>query len=257
MTTEVSVMSSCLALPREGHLRQLFHIFEYLNKHHNTEMVFDPSFPEINEADFPRRDWKGTPYNKGEGKGLKEELPPNRPNEHGIGFVIRMYVDSDHAGDKVTRRSRTGFLVYCNSALIYWHSKKQTGIETSSFGSEFMAMKQGAEHVRGLRCELRMMGIPVDQPTYIYADNKSVLVNSSDPESVLKKKSNSVAYNFVREGCARDEWRLTCINTHENPADLMTKCLAAGEKRVKFVCSLSHHIHLVHAKAVGKVKWQS
>ena len=65
MTTEVSVMSSCLALPREGHLRQLFHIFQYLSKHHNTEMVFDPSLPETNQADFPERDWTGTPYKKG------------------------------------------------------------------------------------------------------------------------------------------------------------------------------------------------
>ena len=50
-------------------------------------------------------------------------------------------VDSDHAGDQATRRSRTGFLVWLNSSLIYWSSKKQTTIETSSFGSEFMAMK--------------------------------------------------------------------------------------------------------------------
>jgi len=85
-----------------------------------------------------------------------------------------------------------------------------------------------------------MMGIPVDQPTYIHADNKSVLANSSDPESSLKKKSNSIAFHFVREGTARDEWRLRYINTHEDPADLMTKCLAPGEKRGKFVSSLIH-----------------
>ena len=106
--------------------------------------------------------------------------------------------------------------------------------------------------MRELRYKLRMMGIPLDQPTYIYADNKSVLVNSSNPESTLKKKSNSIAFHFVREGTARDEWRQTYINTHENPADLMTKCLAPGEKRVKFVTSLIHHIHSVVAKAV---KW--
>ena len=99
-----------------------------------------------------------------------------------------------------------------------------------------------------------MMGIPVDQPTYIYADNKSVLVNSSDPESTLKKKSNSIAFHFVRKGTARDEWRLAHINTHDNPADLMTKCLAPGEKRVKFVRSLLHHVYSVLARVVG---WSS
>ena len=39
---EVSMMSSHLALPREGHLAQVFHIFVYLKKHHNSALVFDP-----------------------------------------------------------------------------------------------------------------------------------------------------------------------------------------------------------------------
>ena len=47
---EVSMMSSHMALPREGHLEQLFHIFLYLSKYHNTEMVLDPSDPVIDES---------------------------------------------------------------------------------------------------------------------------------------------------------------------------------------------------------------
>ena len=75
-----------------------------------------------------------------------------------------------------------------------------------------------------------------EEPTFIYGDNQSVLANTTAPDSQLKKKSNSIAYHFVREGCARDEWRTTYVNTHDNPADLMTKpYLPAGEKRNKFV----------------------
>ena len=154
------------------------------------------------------------------------------------------YVDSDHAGDNVTRRSRTGFLVFLQSAPIYWMSKKQTSIETSSFGSEFIAMKQCTEYVRGLRYRLRMMGIPVEEPTFIYGDNQSVLVNTKNPHLQLKKKSNSIAYHFVREGCARGEWRTTYVNTAYNPADLLTKSLPAGEKQRRFVKMLLHHIYL-------------
>ena len=68
-----------------------------------------------------------------------------------------------------------------------------------------MAMKQATEYLRGLRYKLRMFGIPVDEPAFIYEDNQSVLINVSAPESTLKKKSHSVAYHFVREGCAADE----------------------------------------------------
>ena len=138
----------------------------------------------------------------------------------------------------MTRRSRTGFLVFLNSSLIYWTSKKQTTIETSSFGSEFSAMKSATEYVRGLRYKLRAMGIPVNNPAYIYGDNKSVLANSTAPESQLKKKSNSVAYHHCREGVALDEWRTAYICTDENMSDLMTKCLPGGKKRDYFVSKL-------------------
>jgi len=65
----------------------------------------------------------------------------------------------------------------------------------------------------------------VDEPAYIYGDNQSVLANTSRPESTLKKKSNSICYHFVREGCARDEWRTSYVNTHDNVSDLLTKPL--------------------------------
>ena len=71
------------------------------------------------------------------------------------------YVDADLAGDKVIRRSRTGFVIYLNKSPIYWFSKRQNGVECSTFGSELVAMKQCCEYVRGLRYKLRMMGIPV------------------------------------------------------------------------------------------------
>ena len=76
-----------------------------------------------------------------------------------------------------------------------------------------------------------MMGIPVEGPTYIYGDNQSVLANTTIPDSTLKKKSQSKAYHFVHEGVARDEWRTSYVNTHDNKADLLTKQLPHGDKR--------------------------
>ena len=160
-----------------------------------------------------------------------------------MGFVMSAKVDADHAADTTTRRSRTGFIVFLNCAPIHWMSKKQTGVESSSFGSEFVAMKQCCEYLRGLRYKLRMLGIPCEGPAYIFEDNQSVLCNSTIPDSTLKKKSQSIAYHFVREGSARDEWRTAYINTHSNEADLLTKVLPAGEKRKGFVRNLLHHIY--------------
>jgi hypothetical protein len=130
--------------------------------------------------------------------------------------------------------------VFLNGAPIYWSSKKQTSCETSTFGSEFIAMKQATEYVRGLRYKLQMMGITVNEPTFVFGDNQSVLANTTAPASTLKKKSNTIACHFVREGCAHDEWQTAFINTNDNIADLLTKLLA-GPKQSKFVQMILHH----------------
>ena len=129
---EVSMMSTQLALPREGHLEAVLHIFSYLKSHHNTEMVFDPSDPMVDMTDFQEKDWSTSVF----GDELKEIIPSNIPEPRGQGMITRCFVDADHASDTITRKSRTGFIVYVNMALIFWFSKKQTTVETSSFGSE-------------------------------------------------------------------------------------------------------------------------
>lgn len=144
---ECSLMSSHLALPREGHLHQ---VFGYLKKCHNTEMVFDPSDPNVDELSFERQDWTSS----SEFKHLQGKLLTNMPELRGIGFVMRAKVDADHAGDTVTRRSQMGFLVYLNRAPIYWSSKKQSSVESSSFGSEFIATKKCCEYLHGLQYRL-------------------------------------------------------------------------------------------------------
>jgi hypothetical protein len=238
--TEVSMLSSCLALPREGHLEQVFHIFAYLKKHHNAVMVFDPREPDIEFSEhFPEQDWSYSTMGR---MDMKEEIPPDMPTPLGNPFVIRAYVDSDHAGDQITRRSRTGFIVYLNGAPIYWKSAKQTSCETSTFGSEFVAMKQCCEYLRGLRYKLRMLGIPVNGPAFIFGDNQSVLANTTNPGSQLKKKSNAICYHYVREGCARKEWITAYIKSEHNVADLLTKPLPSGEKRFYFVKMILNYL---------------
>ena len=137
---------------------------------------------------------------------------------------IRMYVDSDHAGEKRTRRSRTDFFVYLNCALV-WLSKKQATIKTSVFGAEFVAMKIGMKSLRGLRYKLQMMGGPIWGPSLIYGDNMSVIHNTQRPESKLKKKSNLIAYHAVRELVAMGESLTGHVGTNRNVADLATKVL--------------------------------
>ncbi len=87
------------------------------------------------------------------------------------------------------------------------------------------------------------MGIKVDEPAFVFGDNKSVLYNTTSPASTLKKKSNAIVYHHVGDGVARDEWQTTYVNTDENVADLLTKPLS-GPKQAKFVQMVLHHIFL-------------
>jgi hypothetical protein len=240
VATEVSLLSSFMAYPREGHLEALLHIMAYLRDKHNSRMYFDPTYPDIDyEAFNDGADWKEF-YGD-----VKEATPPNAPEPRGKDIDLRMMVDSDHAGDKSNRRSRSGFLIFLNMSLIAWMTQKQPTIESSVFGAEFVAMKQGVETLRGIRYKLRMMGVPIEGPSYVYGDNMSVIHNTQRPESTLKKKNNSICYHFVRESVAAGECMTTHVRTHDNLSDMLTKVLYGSKKR-KCVEGLMYDVYDDH-----------
>jgi hypothetical protein len=230
ITTEVSMLAAHMAMPRQGHLYAVFRVFAYLKQKHNSRLVYDPTYPKIDHSKFKdNEDWRSF-YGD-----VKEAVPPNAPAPRGCPVVMRCYVDSDHAGNQLTRRSRSGFIQMLNMAVVAWYSKKQGSIEGASFGSEFVALKTAVEANRALRYKLRMMGVPIDGPTYFYCDNMSVVHNTTAPESMLKKKSNSIAYHAVREAVAMGEVLIAYIPTDHNIADTMTKVLPSGERRDQLI----------------------
>ena len=88
------------------------------------------------------------------------------------------------------------------TALVQWFSNKQSTVGTSVFGAEYVNMKQGIDAPRGLRYKLRMMGILISSPSFLYGDNTLVVCYTSRPETVLRKKSDSVCYHAVHESVA-------------------------------------------------------
>jgi hypothetical protein len=160
-------------------------------------MVFDDSEPVYNESSFKVCDWAEY-YPEAE-----EAIPNNAPMERGNGVVTSSFVDADHAGCKATRRSHTGVVLFVNKEPILWYSKRQNTVETSSFGSEFCAMKTSINMIEGLCNKLRMMGIQIIGPTSVFCDNESVIRNLTAPESSLKKRHNAIAYHRAREAQAQ------------------------------------------------------
>jgi len=84
-------------------------------------------------------------------------------------------------------------------------------------------MKTAVEMAEGLRYKLRMMGVPINGPCNVKADNMSMVTNSSVPDSRLKKKSNSIASHCVRERSAAGAVMINHEPTGTNVADMLTK----------------------------------
>lgn len=216
----VALLSRFLVSPRQGHLEQVLHIFGYLKQHNHSAIVFDDTHPLFDENRFTKVDWSDT-YPDAE-----EPIPINAPEPRGLPVSMTCFCDADHAGCLQTRRSQTGIIIFVNRSPILWYSKRQNTVESSSFGSEFVAMRTAVEMIEGLRYKLRMMGIPIDGATDVFCDNESVVKNSSRPESVLKKKHNAIAYHLCREAQAAGIIRIAWENGEYNLADLFTKPLS-------------------------------
>ena len=118
-----------------------------------------------------------------------------------------------------------------NRAPILWYSKRQNTVETSTFGSEYVALKTAVEMLEGLRYKLRMMGVPLDGPADLFCDNESVVTNTTKPESTLKKRHNAIAYHRCREAQAAGIVRIAHESGETKIADLFTKLLPGPRLR--------------------------
>jgi hypothetical protein len=225
---EVSLLSSHLALPRTGHLEQVYHIFGYLKQSPRRRLYMDPDYPAIHEDRFTKHDW--TDFYK----YAEEAIPPNMPAPRGRYMSIHCFVDADHAGDKVNRRSQTGILIFCCRAPVIAYSKRQNSVECSTYGSELVAMRQAIELVKALRYKLRMFGIPIEGPADIFCDNESVFKNVSTPESVLSKKQHSISYHSCREAVAASIVRIAKEGTLTNLSDGFTKTQSRAKRESLF-----------------------
>jgi hypothetical protein len=131
-----TVLSSYMMSPRKGHLEQALHVFAYLKQYNRSKLVFDETEPNFADTStFVDADW--TEYYLDVG----EAITLNVPEARGSFVTTSAFVDADHAGCQVTRRSHTGILIFVNRAPIFWFSKRQNTVESSTFGSEYIAMR--------------------------------------------------------------------------------------------------------------------
>ncbi|GAA5972784.1 hypothetical protein JCM11641_003938 [Rhodosporidiobolus odoratus] len=141
--------------------------------------------------------------------------------------------DSDHAADKETRRSISGF-VFCigdffTFTAICWNARRQRSVAISSTEAEYMALSEAAREAMWLRQLLVEIGFPPSSPALIRGDNSGALLLANHPTSHGRTKHIATHYHFTREQVAEGTVALKWVPTGEMAADLMTKGLAPAK----------------------------
>jgi hypothetical protein len=226
------VMARFSAAPRHGHMNEVLRILAYCKKHLQSKLVFDPAARDFNDTEWIGQDWKIF-YPDIDG----EVLPIGRPAPRGNPVQINLFCDAAHGTCHMTRRSTTGIVFFINGAPISWYSKRQNTIESSVFGSEFVALKIAVEMNEALRYKLRMMGIPIVGPTNCFCDNKSVVTNATIPHQSWQKH-NMIAYHKVRESVASQAVQIAHEPGKFNLSDCLTKFLKPPDFKRCIQCIL-------------------
>jgi hypothetical protein len=120
----------------------------------------------------------------------------------------------------------SGIIHFVNQTPIQWFCKKQNIVETATYGSEFMVARQATEQIMDLRYTLRVMGIPIDGPAWMFGDNQSVITSSTIPHSNLSKRHNALSYHRVHEAISANILSFIHIDGKINPSDILTKFLS-------------------------------
>ena len=128
---------------------------------------------------------------------FKEELDPKFPKPLIPEMEINVFSDSNHGHDKKTGQSITGIFVLVGSPPTVWKSKRQPSLQTSTFRTEFTALRTAVEDTVIICYYLRNIGVKVSKPSMIYVNNEELFLNSVSPASLLNKKLLALSYHFV------------------------------------------------------------
>ena len=141
---------------------------------------------------------------------------------------LKVFSDSDHAGDKQSgTRSQTGVIILCNGAPIQWRSKKQPITAISSACAEIYALAEAARDARLTLWKAQELGYEVGPPIKILVDNAAGISfqQKMNPDSKLKGMID-LRWNWVMELQDKKQIQAVKVDTTQNVADILTKCLA-------------------------------
>ena len=107
--------------------------------------------------------------------GLKID-PESNENEKLNKWNLKVYTDSDYAGDKDTRISVTGYVLFLLNVPILWRSKAKRSVTSSSSKGEYVVLSQAVKDVKFVVQLLKLIGVKVQLLVIINIDNVGLLL---------------------------------------------------------------------------------
>ena len=136
---------------------------------------------------------------------------------------LLVYTDSDYAGDKETRKSVTGYVIYLRGVPICWKSKAQRSVTLSSTEAEFVALSEAAKEIKFIVQVMWSLNMSVELPVVVRVDNVGAIYLANNLNTSQRTKHIDVRYNYVREFVEDDFIKIYFVRTDENDADIFTK----------------------------------
>ena len=215
------VLSRFRVQPRRGHMDRVQKVFGYLRKFSDARIRFRTRIPPNEDLfNVPDCNWMHHIYGEREVEMFKGVPAPK-------GKVVRVstFIDSGLHHCKVTGKASMCVLQLVNQMPVDWFFQKQATVETTTYGAEFVAARMGVDKIIDLVFTLKSMGVPVEEPVWMFGDNQSVVTSSTIQHSVLSKRWVALSYHRVRAAIAHGLIKFCHVDTKNNAADVGTKAL--------------------------------
>ena len=132
------------------------------------------------------------------------------------------WVDSDHAGDIITRKSTSGLCGMFGKHLLKSSSTIQDPIGLSSGEAEYYAAVKGGSFLLGFRSLLEDFGISTRLNLIVKTDS-SAAKGMLSRRGLGKQRHISTRYLWIQDRVARQDLTIQKVGTKEQLADILTK----------------------------------
>ena len=154
---------------------------------------------------------------------VNEEIPKDIPKPLGIRVISTTFLDANLLHDIVKEKSVKVVVPFINTTPIDLYLKRQATVESTTYGSEFVAARTTTEQITNLRNTLRYLGVPIMTKAYMFGDNKSVITSATIPQSVLNERHNMLSYHRVREAIAAKILDFYWCSSDQNKSNILSK----------------------------------